>query len=87
MPAKIPWEADSETEMGYSRFIRACSWDQYMWKRREGSRIGQKEKSGYNKVSVETSANPMEILRLGWPIRSGKWLSAFPHLHSPLVQV
>lgn len=62
-PAKIPWEADSETEMGYGRFVRACSWN--MWKRREGNRIGQKEKSGYKKVSWETSANPMEILRLG----------------------
>lgn len=34
-------------------------------KGKEGSRIEQKEKLGHDKVSVETTGNPMEILKLG----------------------
>ena len=44
---------------------------------KQGSRIGQEKTSDCDNVSLETLANPMEILRLEWPVRSGKWLSIF----------
>ena len=42
------------------RFIRNCSWCQYLWKEKEESRNTQKEKLGCSVASVKASANPKE---------------------------
>lgn len=52
------------------------------WKRIEGSRIEQKEIPGCEKVSVETSTNSTEILRLGHPPEVANSSQHF-HINTP----
>ena len=52
--AWVPQKADSESRvLEYWRVIRECSWDQLLWKEKEISRIGLREKLSCNVISVK----------------------------------
>ena len=56
--AWVSQEEDSETEISVQDMFRGCSWDPtpMAGKGREGSKIGQREKSGCGAVSMDISA-------------------------------
>lgn len=57
--AWVPQKADSESRvLEYWRVIRECSWDQLLWKEKEISRIGLREKLSCNVISVKACVNP-----------------------------
>lgn len=53
-------EADSEVEIEVQKSPSECSWDQPLWKGREGSRIGQGDVKLMIQSPPEASADPAE---------------------------
>lgn len=55
------WEGDSEVKIEMPKSGRECSWDQHLWKGREGSRIGQWGVKPMIQSPPEVSANYREF--------------------------
>ena len=53
-----------------SIFIWECPWDQYLWKRGEGHRSGQREKLSSDAGPKTALAGPKGTLELEWPFRA-----------------
>lgn len=71
-------------------FIRASSWNYHLWnvkKRREGRRIGQREKWDCGSVSVKASADPVESFEDEIALQNrgkGPARPSYPSMHQSL---
>lgn len=62
----VSWEADSEIKISTQKFINECSWDQHLWKEREGVQLNRER--SLQKRSQLTSRG---VLKLVWLLRIG----------------
>lgn len=75
----VPGKQALRWRFSCSKFISGVRWDQYLWKRREGSRIEQREKVGYSTVRMKASVDSMGCSEELSHIRVKGW--AFTLLH------